>query len=62
MFRLVKRFLFGLLVLGILVYTLFPFYWAVVSSLKTGSALFEVEFWPKEPAWGNYPAVFRQGP
>jgi trehalose/maltose transport system permease protein len=62
MLRLVKRILFGLLVLGILGYTLFPFYWAIVSSLKTGSALFEVDFWPKEPAWGNYPAVFRQGP
>lgn len=62
MLRLVKRFLFGLLVLVILVYTLFPFYWAIVSSLKTGSALFEVEFWPKQPAWSNYPAVFKQGP
>lgn len=62
MLRLVKRLLFGLLVLGILVYTLFPFYWAIVSSLKTGSALFEVEFWPKHPAWSNYPAVFKQGP
>src|SRR5690349_16909514 len=62
MLRLVKRLLFGLLVLGILVYTLFPFYWAIVSSLKTGSALFTVDFWPKDPAWSNYPAVFRQGP
>jgi trehalose/maltose transport system permease protein len=62
MLRLVKRLLFGLLVLGILGYTLFPFYWAIVSSLKSGSALFEVDFWPKEPAWGNYAAVFRQGP
>jgi trehalose/maltose transport system permease protein len=62
MLRLVKRILFGLLVLAILAYTLFPFYWAVVSSLKTGSALFVVEFWPKNPAWSNYPAVFKQGP
>jgi trehalose/maltose transport system permease protein len=62
MLRLVKRTLFGLLVLVILGYTLFPFYWAIVSSLKTGSALFQVEFWPKDPAWSNYPAVFRQGP
>ncbi|MFL5357111.1 carbohydrate ABC transporter permease [Archangium sp.] len=62
MLRLVKRVLFGLLVLGVLVYTLFPFYWAIVSSLKTGSALFQVDFWPKEPAWSNYPAVFKQGP
>jgi trehalose/maltose transport system permease protein len=62
MFRLVKRLLFGMLVLAILAYTLFPFYWAVVSSLKTGSALFQVEFWPSNPAWSNYPAVFKQGP
>lgn len=62
MLRLVKRILFGLLVLVILFYTLFPFYWAIVSSLKTGSALFEVNFWPREPAWSNYTAVFQQGP
>ena len=62
MLRLVKRILFGLLVLVILVYTLFPFYWAIVSSLQTASGLFKVEFWPREPAWSNYPAVFKQGP
>ena len=41
-----------------IVFTLFPFYWAVVSSLKTGSALFDTAPWPREPAWSNYAQVF----
>lgn len=52
---------FGLLAL-IVLYTVFPFYWAVVSSLKTGSALYGVEPWPAAPAWDNYVAVFREQP
>ena len=40
----------------------FPFYWAIVSSLKTGSALFRVEFWPAEPAWSNYFEIFKEQP
>ena len=46
----------------ILLYTVFPFYWAVVTSLKAGSALFTVEAWPAAPAWDNYVAVFREQP
>ncbi len=53
---------FYLLVAAIVLYTVFPFYWAVVSSLKTGSALFQVDLVPPEPAWGNYVAVFREQP
>ena len=53
---------FYLLLAVIIFYTVFPFYWAIVSSLKTGSALFEVEIWPSAPAWGNYVAVFREQP
>ena len=41
---------------------MFPFYWAIVSSLKTGSELFQVDFWPSDPAWDNYVAVFREQP
>jgi trehalose/maltose transport system permease protein len=54
------RALFGLLVAAIVVYTVFPFYWAVVSSLKEGSALYKVEAFPPHPAWGNYAAIFAQ--
>ena len=46
----------------IIFYTVFPFYWAIVSSLKSGSELFKVEFWPSQPAWDNYVAVFREQP
>lgn len=56
------RALFYLLVAAIVVYALFPLYWAVVSSLKTGSALFEVEFIPKHPTLENYIALFREQP
>src|SRR5262245_58555825 len=60
--KLLKKVAFYLLLAVITVYTLFPFYWAIVSSLKTGSALFEVDPWPKEPAWSNYAQVFEGQP
>jgi trehalose/maltose transport system permease protein len=60
--RIAGRVLFYLLVACIIVYTVFPFYWAIVSSLKAGSALFQVEFWPANPAWDNYVGVFRGQP
>jgi trehalose/maltose transport system permease protein len=58
----VGRIAFHTFLAAIVVYTVFPFYWAVVSSLKTGSALFAVEAWPAAPAWDNYVAVFREQP
>ncbi len=62
MTRTMRRIPFYFLVAAIILYTVFPFYWAVVSSLKAGSALFEVEFFPANPAWDNYVAVFREQP
>lgn len=52
---------FGVLVAGILAVAVFPFYYAVVSSFRTGSALFEPTLfaWP-QPA--NYVAVFAEQP
>lgn len=56
---------------SILLYTLsffiiliccFPFYWAIVSSLKSGANLFKVEFWPSVPAWKNYLEIFKEQP
>jgi trehalose/maltose transport system permease protein len=60
--RIFGRIAFYVVVAIIIVYTVFPFYWAVVSSLKTGSALFNVNFIPEHPAWGNYVSVFTQQP
>src|ERR687897_228184 len=59
---LIGRGAFYLFLVVIVFYTVFPFYWAIVSSLKTGSELFKVEFWPSAPAWDNYVAVFREQP
>src|SRR3954451_2614700 len=60
--RLVGRLAFYVLVLIIVLYTVFPFYWAIVSSLRTGSNLFSTALVPLQPAWSNYVAVFRQQP
>jgi trehalose/maltose transport system permease protein len=43
-------------------YTLFPFYWAIVSSLKTGTALFDADFLPLHLTLENYWAIFREQP
>jgi trehalose/maltose transport system permease protein len=58
--KLVGQVLLYLLVAFIVVYTVFPFYWAIVSSLKEGSGLYVVEPFPSHPAWGNYTAVFKE--
>jgi trehalose/maltose transport system permease protein len=46
----------------VMLYTLFPFYWALVSSLKTGMALFDVALLPLHPNLDNYSAIFREQP
>jgi trehalose/maltose transport system permease protein len=60
--HLIGKSAFYLLLIVIGLYTVFPFYWAIVSSLKSGSALFQVDFWPTHPQWSNYVAVFREQP
>lgn len=49
---------------ALLVYLLFPFYWAVVSALKTPSQLFAtpVAYLPPTPQWSNFVDVFRDQP
>jgi len=58
--RWVARTSFWLLVALILAYSLFPFYYAVITSLKTGSELFTVDYLPHHWAWSNYLDLFRQ--
>jgi len=53
---------FYLLVAVIVLYTVFPFYWAIVSSLKSGSALFSTDLWPKESTLANYRSIFLEQP
>ena len=42
----------------IVIYCLAPFYWMVVSSLRTDSEIFENSWWPRHPSLENYGAVF----
>jgi trehalose/maltose transport system permease protein len=60
--RVLGRVGFYLLLAVIIFYTVFPFYWAIISSLESGSALFQVDFWPTDPVWNNYVAVFAEQP
>ncbi len=54
----------GLTALWLLValFLLFPFYYAVVSSLRSGSEIFEAGLWPADPGLGNYRQVMTDQP
>lgn len=56
--------LFYALVVAIVLYSVFPFYYAIISSLKTGTALFDVDYFPFtfDLTWANYPSVFAEQP
>lgn len=55
-----KRLLFWLLIVLLIFYTVFPFYWAFVSSLKPKGELFStpVRYWPSYLNFGTYQTVF----
>ncbi|NUB15145.1 carbohydrate ABC transporter permease, partial [Azospirillum brasilense] len=57
-----RRIAFALVVLGIVAWAVFPFAWAIVTSLKAGSALFTVEAWPSQPSLANYAVIVREEP
>jgi trehalose/maltose transport system permease protein len=57
-----RRLRLGLAVAAALVFVLAPVAWMVLTSLQGGSALFTVTYWPSDPAWDNYVAVFREQP
>ena len=60
--RMLRRAAFFAAVAVILVYAVFPFYWAVVSSLRSGPALFSTALIPSHPDLRNYVAVFAEQP
>ena len=57
----VKTTAFYALVVAIVVQALFPFYYAIVTSLKTGSALFEIDYFPTSFSLQNYNDVLFKG-
>jgi multiple sugar transport system permease protein len=48
-----------LAVAGIVVFCLFPFYWLINVSLKTGPDLASSDLFPPSPSLDNYDAIFR---
>jgi trehalose/maltose transport system permease protein len=52
---------FYLLVAFIIFESVFPFYYAIITSFKSGTSLFEVNYWPTQVSWDNYAAVFQNG-
>jgi trehalose/maltose transport system permease protein len=61
--RVTMRVLFYLLLIVITFYIVFPFYWAVRSSITPDNALFStpVQYWPTNPTLNNYQLVFSNG-
>jgi trehalose/maltose transport system permease protein len=59
--KLVKDIAFYLVVLLIVVVAVFPFYYAVITSFKTGTSLFQINYWPTSFDFQNYVAVMQQG-
>lgn len=59
--RLVRRVAFYALVAVIVIVAIFPFYYAILTSLKSGTALFEVDYWPKSLSLANYISILTTG-
>lgn len=59
--KLTKTVLFYALVLVIVVVSVFPFYYAILTSLKSGTDLFRVTYWPTSISFDNFRQVFSRG-
>jgi trehalose/maltose transport system permease protein len=60
--RLLRRIGFYTLIAAIIFYAVFPFYWAIVSSLKGGSAIYSTDIFPPNPSFDNYRTLFAEQP
>ena len=54
----VRPLLMWLAVIAIIIFCLFPFYWLVNVSLKTGSDLAQADVFPPNPTLENYDSIF----
>jgi len=59
--KLFKNVMFYFAVVLIVVIAVFPFYYAILTSFKTGTAIFRVDYWPTNFDFGNYAAVLNNG-
>jgi trehalose/maltose transport system permease protein len=61
LWKFTKWVLFYLLVAFIVLVSVFPFYYAVLTSFKSGTALFQVNYWPTSFSLANYYNVLNTG-
>src|SRR6218665_2466631 len=61
LWKLTKSVLFYALVVFIVVVSVFPFYYAILTSFKSGTDLFRVTYWPTSFSLQNYVAVLAVG-
>jgi trehalose/maltose transport system permease protein len=59
---LLRRSAFYALVALIVLYSVFPFYYAIVTSFRSGSAIFSTSLWPDAVSFDNYVATFTEQP
>ena len=55
--KILKTIAFYALVVVIVVFSVFPFYYAIVTSFATGTELFKVNYWPNSFSLANYESV-----
>ena len=60
--RIVQTAGFYLLVAAIVLFALFPFYYAILSSFRPSSELFKIAYWPQTPTIANYVSIFNEQP
>ena len=58
--KLIGKVAFMILLAVILIFTVFPFYYAIITSFETGSQLFTVEYWVTSLDVSNYASVLSQ--
>lgn len=58
--KIVAKTGFGLLLAAIMLFTVFPFYYAILTSFKSGSELFNIDYWITTFNFENYQAVLGQ--
>ncbi len=61
LWKVTKTVLFYALVVFIVVVSVFPFYYAILTSFKSGTDIFRITYWPVSFSFENYSAVFNQG-
>ena len=61
LWKFTKTVLFYMLVVFIVVVSVFPFYYAILTSFKSGTALFQINYWPTSFSLNNYFNVLNTG-